>query len=170
MTRNNKPDRGRSSDELWADFDRADREAGVEIDVTAELPENRDELVRMVGTYLYSKFDCQVVLDNDGDYVVQHMGQKVWISVRPDAPVVMIFARVAHDVYSRRSTEVELGILNRRHIGNKWSLTERNIWQEISMVALPFVPFQFSMTLDTFLEAMTSTCDDLAYRTGAKVA
>lgn len=38
------------------------------------------------------------------------------------------------------------------------------------MVALPFVPLHLSVLIDRFLQTMTSTRDDLAYRTGAKVA
>jgi len=79
-------------------------------------------------------------------------------------------ARVAHGVYSRRSTEVELGILNRKHSLTRWVLDDRGIWQCSTLVALPFAPVQLMLLLDKFFDAMASTRDDLAYRTGAQVA
>jgi hypothetical protein len=50
-----------------------------------------------------------------------------------------------------------------------WAEFERT-GRESATVALPFVPFHLSTLLDNFLKAMSSTRDDLAYRTGAKVA
>ena len=107
---------------------------------------------------------------DDRDFVLHHMGQPVWIRVHADFPAITIMARVGHGVYSRRATEVELGILNRTATFSRWSLAGRDVWQETAMVALPFVPLHLSVLIDRFLQTMTSTRDDLAYRTGAKVA
>ncbi len=170
MTKDNYPAQDRGSDDLWADFDRASREVSSGVEISVQLPADRDELLKFVRAMLQDKFGRQPFVDEDGDFLVDHLGQKVWVSVRRDNPVVMVFARVARGVYSRRATEVELGILNRQHLGVKWTLVERDVWLESSAVALPFVSFQLSMLLDNFFEALSSTRDDLAYRTGAKVA
>jgi hypothetical protein len=51
-----------------------------------------------------------------------------------------------------------------------WILRDRTVWQTLMLPGLPFVPSHLDAMLDLFLEAMTSTRDDLAYRTGAKLA
>lgn len=119
---------------------------------------------------LREKYESEPVLDEDGDFVLQHLGQPVWVRVRGDQPAVEIVARVAHDVYSRRRTAVEIGLLNRDSVWVQWVLVERMVWQRLMLPGLPFVPAHLDAMLDGFLEVMTSTRDDLAYRVGAKVA
>lgn len=156
------------SDQLWKEFDA--EHATIDTSELAQLSTNRDELVRLVGDALAEKFGERPDLDDDGDFVLHHMGQRVWVRVHTDFPAIVILARVGHGVYSRRATEVELGILNRRAAFGHWSLTGREMWQESTMVALPFVALHLSVLIDHFLQTMTSTRDDLVYRTGAKVA
>jgi len=146
-----RPDR--DSDKLWEEFD-AERTT-VDTGELAQLSTNRDELIRLVGDALTEKFGERPAVDDDRDFVLHHMGQPVWIRVHADFPAITIMARVGHGVYSRRATEVELGILNRTATFSRWSL---------------FVPLHLSVLIDRFLQTMTSTRDDLAYRTGAKVA
>ena len=161
-----RPDR--DSDKLWEEFD-AERTT-VDTGELAQLSTNRDELIRLVGDALTEKFGERPAVDDDRDFVLHHMGQPVWIRVHADFPAITIMARVGHGVYSRRATEVELGILNRTATFSRWSLAGRDVWQETAMVALPFVPLHLSVLIDRFLQTMTSPRDDLAYRTGAKVA
>lgn len=133
-------------------------------------PTDRDDLLRIVESLLREKYEGEPFIDEDGDFVLHHLGQPVWVRVRTDQPAVEIMARVAHDVRSRRTTAVEIGLLNRDSLWVGWELRDRSVWQTFVLPAFPFVPSHLNEMLDIFLEAMTSTRDDLAYRTGAKVA
>ncbi|MGB3886199.1 T3SS (YopN, CesT) and YbjN peptide-binding chaperone 1 [Gordonia sp. (in: high G+C Gram-positive bacteria)] len=166
MTQDKNFERDGSSDALWADFQAADRKS----EAAAHHPRNRDHLIGLVKDTLRDKFGQQPLVGDDGDCVLDHLGQKVWVRVLPDAPLIVAFSRVAHGVYSRRATEVELGILNRRSVVTKWTLVNRSIWLESAMICTPFAPQHLSLLLDQFFSTMTSTRDDLAYRTGSEVA
>lgn len=135
----------------------------------AVTPADRDELVDLVRQTLAHKYDDEPEVDDDGDFVLEHLGQLSWIRVRHDTPTVEIMARVAHDVRSRRATAVEVGLLNRDHPWVRWVLRDRTIWQTVVVPGLPIVPQHLDDLLDVFFAAMTSTRDDLALRTRAKV-
>ncbi len=133
-------------------------------------PVDRDDLLHIVESLLREKYEGEPTTDADGDFVLHHLGQPVWVRVRGDQPAVEIMARVAHDVHSRRATAVEIGLLNRDNLWVRWTLRDRTVWQTLVLPGFPFVPSHMDAMLDLFLEAMASTRDDLAYRTGAKVA
>lgn len=133
-------------------------------------PTDRDHLIRIVESLLRAKYQEEPAVDEDGDFVLHHLGQPVWVRVRGDQPAVEIMARVAHGVHSRRATAVEIGLLNRDNLWAHWTLRDRTVWQSLVLPGLPFVPSHLDAMLDIFFAAMTSTRDDLAYRTGAKVA
>ena len=157
------------ADDLWREFNNTARDGAQAPAAVVRIAEDCQELKRFVGEALEEKFGAMPDLDDDGDFVLSHMGQAVWVRSHPNSPAISISARVAHGVYSRRASEVEIGILNRRGYFVKWSLRERDIWQEIDMVAIPFVPNHLSNLIDVFFGAMSANRDDLAYRTGAKV-
>lgn len=133
-------------------------------------PSDRDELLGLVSAVLREKYGVDPTVDDDGDFVLHHLGQPVWVRGRTDQPAVEIMARVAHDVHSRRATAVEIGLLNRDNLWVRWTLRERTVWQTLLLPASPFVPSHLDEMLDLYLAAMSETRDDLAYRTGAKVA
>ena len=70
-------------------------------------------------------------VDDDGDVVLMHLEQPVWIRVRPEQPAIEISARVAHDVRSRRATAVELAVLNGDNPWVKWVQRDRTVWQHL---------------------------------------
>lgn len=109
-------------------------------------------------------------IDQDGDVVITHLDQRVWVRVRQDQPAVEIIARVAHGVHSRRATAAEIAVLNRAHMWTIWVLSGREVWMRLPIPALPFVPAHLGTMVDLFLEAMTKTRDDLAFRVGGRVA
>ncbi|MFW6869502.1 T3SS (YopN, CesT) and YbjN peptide-binding chaperone 1 [Nocardioides sp. CPCC 206347] len=137
---------------------------------TAYKPKTREKLVQLVGSVIRDKYDGEPVIDEDGDYVLGHMDQRVWVRVRADQPAIEIMARVVHEVRSRRGTAVEIGILNRDHAWAKWELRERAVWQRLLVPGFPFVPVHLDAMLDVFLTAMTTTRDDLALRVGGRTA
>jgi hypothetical protein len=131
---------------------------------------DHDELVRLVAGLLREKYDEEPTRDDEGDFVLEHLGQHVYVRAREDQPVVQIFARVAHDVASRRSAAVEIALLNRDHTWSKWNLIGRGLFQTLALPATPFVPAHVWAMIDLFLGSMAETRDDLVLRTRAKVA
>jgi len=141
----------------------------------ADLPlalvaEDRDMLVGFVGDLLRAKYDTEPQVDDDGDFVLTHLEQPVWVSVPAEQPAVVVTARVAHGVHSRRTAAVEVGLLNRDQMWSRWTLRDRDVWQTLALPGLPFVPAHLDDMLDLFFAAMSSTRDDLAFRLGARVA
>jgi hypothetical protein len=147
-----------------------DREHQPVLGQLALEPADRDELLAYVASVLREKYEAETTLDEDGDFMLHHLGQPVWVRVRTDQPAVEIMARVAHGVHSRRATAVEIGILNRDSAWVRWDQRDRAVWQTLLLPGIPFVPRHLDTMLDVFLDTMASTRDDLAYRTGAKVA
>ena len=136
----------------------------------ALVPDDRDDLVEMVLMTLDAKYGERPDLDDEGDVVLTHLDQPVWVRARPDQPAVEIFTRVAHAIHSRRATAAELAILNRDNPWVKWTLQDRTVWQHIVIPGLPFAPTHLDAMLDVFLETMAATRDDLAFRIGGRVA
>ena len=134
------------------------------------FPDGRAELVEYVRDTLRRHLHDEPTQDDDQDFVLTHMGQPVWVRVHLQQPAVEIFARVGHDVYSRRHTAVEIGLLNRDRAWVRWVLRERDVWQQLMIPAKPFAPAVLDAMITVFVDAMTETRDDLALRTGAKVA
>lgn len=133
------------------------------------VPTCADELHSMVAEVLAASMERAPEVDTDGDFVLHHLGQPVWVRVHRDQPAVEIMARVAHEVHSRRATAAELSILNRDYIWPTWYLLDRDIWQRVMVPAFPFVPSQLEMLLGAYVEAMSRTRDDLAFRVGGRV-
>lgn len=144
--------------------------AGWATSQVAVVPENHAELVGFIRDVLAEMFDPIPELDDDGDFVIVHRGQPVWVRARKDVPVVEIMARVAHDVRSRRATSVELGLLNRDQAWVKWTLRERSVWQTLLLPGRPFVAEHVRAMLEIFLDALGETRDDLVVRTGGRTA
>ena len=136
----------------------------------ANYPDDADQLVEVVAADLRSWLETAPTVDDDGDFVLEHLGQPVWVRVRKDMPAIEVMARVVHGVRSRRATAVELGLLNRDHAWVKWTLRERDVWQTAMVFAWPFATEHLRHAIATFLEDMTATRDDLALRTGGQVA
>ena len=136
----------------------------------ALVPDDRDDLVEMVLMTLDAKYGGRPDVDDDGDVMLTQLDQPVWVRARAEQPAVEIFARVAHAIHSRRATAAELAVLNRDNPWVKWTLRERTVWQHIVIPAMPFAPTHLDAMLDVFLETMTATRDDLAFRVGGRVA
>ena len=134
----------------------------------AYATESREELIPVVGEVLADLIDDEPEVDDDGDFVIRHMDQVVWVRVLRHQPGVEILARVAHGVRSREQAAVEVGILNRDTGWVVWTLRDRDIWQQALIPAQPFAPLHLKGMLNVFLHAMAANRDDLALRTGAE--
>lgn len=128
---------------------------------------DREVLLDIVEETLAGFYD--VGRDEDDDLFVEHLGQRVWVQVLPDAPAVVINTRVAHGVRSRRQAAVEAGILNRSNAWVWWQVIGRDIVQSATVDTMPFAPHHLLTTMEVFLDAM-KTRDDLALRVGGEVA
>lgn len=137
---------------------------------TVVTPSDHVTLVNLVRMTLHARFGEMPTIDDDGDVVLTHLGQPVWVRVREDQPAVEIMARVAHGVHSRRATAAELSVLNRDHVWTSWVLSGRDVYLRLPIPAYPFVPGHLVAMHDVFLAAMTETRDDLAFRVGGRVA
>lgn len=136
----------------------------------AYATQERDALVALVGVALRERLGHDAPIDADGDFVLEHLEQPVFVRVLPDQPAVRVFARVTHEIRSRRATAVELCLLNRDHLWLKWELVERSAFQTVTVPAQPFVPHHLDRLLDLFLQALSQTRGDLSLRTGGRVA
>lgn len=134
------------------------------------LPSDRDALLSMVTTSLHARLGEAPTVDDDGDFVLSHLDQPVWVRVRQDQPAVEIMARVVHGVRSRRATAAEIALLNRDHLWTTWVLGGRDVWLRLPVPAYPFAPGHLASMLDVFFDAMGKTRDDLAFRVGGRVA
>ena len=143
----------------WTGGPRPDPEVYVET--------GRGVLLDIVEDTLNGFYD--VSRDEDDDLYLEHLGQRVWVQVLPDAPAIVINTRVAHGVRSRRQAAVEVGILNRSNAWVWWQVIGRDIVQSATVDTMPFAPHHLLTTMDVFLDAMT-TRDDLALRVGGEVA
>ena len=79
----------------------------------ATTPRDQAHLVSLVRDTIATIVDGEPHIDGDGDFVITHMGQPVFVRAEADAACVTIFARVAHGVYSRRTAATEIAIVNR---------------------------------------------------------
>lgn len=143
----------------WTGGPRPAPEAYVETD--------REVLLDIVEDALNGVYDVE--RDEDDDLYLEHLGQRVWVQVLPDAPAVVISTRVAHGVRSRRQAAVEVGILNRSNPWIWWQVVGRDVFQTATVEGMPFAPYHLMTTMAVFLKAMQLR-DDLALRVGGEVA
>lgn len=128
---------------------------------------DREALVDLVEDALADVY--AVGRDEDDDVFLDHLGQRVWVQVLPDAAAIQITTRVAHGVNSRRQAAVEVGILNRSDPWIWWQVIGRDVFQTATVESMPFAPHHLMTTMAVFLLAMQIR-DDLALRVGGEVA
>lgn len=136
----------------------------------ATYPDGTDGLASMVGEALRTWFLCEPVVDDDGDFVLTHLDQPVWVRARGDRPSIEVTTCVVHDVSSPPRAAIEIGLLNRDHEDCKWILRDRDVWQTTLIPGWPFVVEHLKAAIALFLNDMTATRDDLVLRTGGRVA
>ena len=129
---------------------------------------DREALVDLVEDALGDVYS--VGRDEDDDVFLDHLGQRVWVRVLPDAPAIEITTRVAHRARSRRQAAVEVGILNRSNPWVWWQVVGHDVFQTATIETMPFAPHHLMTTMAVFLNALTATRDDLALRVGGEVA
>lgn len=127
----------------------------------------RGDLTSLVGELLHGRFD--EVESVDGEFHLRHEGHQVVIRARPDQPAVEIVTRLIHGVRARHIALTEIDILNRDSIWTKFVLRDRDVFMDINVPAMPYAENHLHEMLSVFLEAIDSSRDDLALRTGGRV-
>ncbi len=130
-------------------------------------PDDTVTLDDMVLTHLRDRFGA-VETDEDGDHPIQPGGFGMWVRVAQGQPAINMMAVVLRGVVDRKRTDTELNILNRTCSWVRWSRRGTTVWQELTMLARPFVPEQFDGLLNLFantgLETLPDLCDRIDVR------
>ncbi|WP_158707702.1 T3SS (YopN, CesT) and YbjN peptide-binding chaperone 1 [Janibacter massiliensis] len=124
---------------------------------TADLRARLVDIVREL-------YETEPEVDDDGDVVLHHAGQRVWVGPIGDSLVVRVFARVVHGVYSRRAAATEIAILNRDHSLVRFDLRGRDVWLAVDLPSSPFVPDHLVGALAGVFAAIDRNRADLALR------
>lgn len=136
---------------------------------SAIWPASRDELDDVVLAHLRDHHDADVEPDEDGDFPLSIDDVRLWVKVAADHPTIIVGSPVVAEVRSVQRADTELNVLNRNSLWLRWYRRDRMVWQEMTVVARPFVPGQFDAMLAMFAEACAGTRLDLSDRLGAKV-
>lgn len=132
------------------------------------VPQSRDELHDLVGEVLEARGVESLDVDEDGDWRFGHMGQPVFVRAVEGLVAIEIFARVTHEVRSRRQAALEIAVLGRDVPWVSWRLVGRDIFQSSVVQGEVFVPQHLTRMVGEFLTTMSRTRDDLALRTGGQ--
>jgi hypothetical protein len=134
------------------------------------VPNGPDDLRAPVAAGLHEFLGEAPSVDGDGDFHLTCDSTDVWVRVRQDQPAVEVFARVVHDVRSRRQAAIEANLLNRDQAWTKYVVADRAVFQVLRIPAHPFAPEHLAGMLPVFFESLREVRADLALRTGGRAA
>ena len=135
---------------------------------TAAVPQSRDQLLELVGEALAEVVGHEVARDEDDDFVLDD-GHRAYVRVRGDEPAIETFARVVHDVRSRKGTAVELALLNRDVRWAKFYLADRSVYMMLTLPGSPYSAEHVRSLVPLFQRTLLQVRGDLALRTGGRV-
>jgi len=137
---------------------------------SAIWPTCRSQVEDLVLTHLRDRFGVDLGMDDDGDIALCVDDVRLCVRVADDCPAILLGAAVVGDLRSVQRADVELNVLNRTSTWMRWYRRDRVVWQELALIARPFVPGQFNAMLATFVDACLAARLDLSDRLGAKAA
>jgi len=123
----------------------------------AVMPDDHDELVELVDRTLAVRFGKPPIKDDDGDIPVRSGSALVFVRVKPDAPVVTIFAPLVKGITNRTRAAEMLSDLNRDKPFAKFFLNDDYVIASIQLPCLPFVP----QHLQDMLTLMSKVADEI---------
>jgi hypothetical protein len=135
---------------------------------SAVVPQSRDQLLTLVGEALAEVAGEEVERDQDDDFVLDD-GHRAYVRVRDDEPTIETFARVVHDVRSRKGTAVELALLNRDVRWAKFYLADRSVYMMLTLPGSPYSADHVRSLVPLFQRTLLGVRNDLALRTGGRV-
>lgn len=135
----------------------------------AGRPADRDELTAMVEATLGTRYQPEVIRDDDGDFPIHTGVAPLWVQARPDAPVVRLFSFLVVRVRDKRQAHLEVGILNRRSKLVRFHVDGDVIVAAYDLPAAPFSGEQLLHVLDEVCETVNSIAADTAVRVRGKL-
>jgi hypothetical protein len=135
---------------------------------SAVVPQSRDQLLEQVGEALAEVVGDEVERDEDDDFVLDD-GHRVYVRVRGDEPTIETFARVVHEVRSRKGAAVELALLNRDVRWAKFYLADRSVYMMLTLPGSPYSAEHVRSLVPLFQRTLLQVRGDLALRTGGRV-
>jgi hypothetical protein len=133
------------------------------------MPRDQEHLIGLVRRFLTGFLGHEPIQDDDEDFVIPHDGVPVYVKVRAEEPVIDVFTRLVHDVRPRQAA-VEVALLNRDRRMVKFLLHDREVYQLVSLPAMPFVPAHLRYVLPGFLAMIDDVRVDLAVRANGEPA
>lgn len=146
---------------LPVDDDPAD--ADDELDTAVEVADAED-LRERFAAIVERVTGRPTVVDDDGDLVFHHVGERMHVSFSEDTPTVRMWAWVARGIRSREATAVEIARRNRDEEWTQWILVGRHVQQRTILSAGPFVPRTVQFHLERFLYTFADTRDAITRR------
>lgn len=117
------------------------------------LPDGLPMLTELVEDYLSMRYDGLVARDDDGDFMVEHREQPVWVRVGEDPLQVVLFTRLVTDIVDPQAAAMRVAIDNHGFAANKFALVGDAVWQSATFPARVFAMEVFGEFLDSFLAA-----------------
>lgn len=117
------------------------------------LPDGLPMLTELVEDYLSLRYDGLVTRDDDGDFMVEHRGQPVWVRVGEGPLQVVLFTRVVTGIVDPQVAAMRVAIDNQGFAANKFALVGDGVWQSATFPARVFAMEVFGEFVDSFLAA-----------------
>lgn len=143
-------------------------EEGSAVDVMFGAPDTLRAALAVVRSVVP---DSRARIDDDGDIAFDAPGgHHVWIHLDMPGRKLVLWTCVTRNVHSRRTTAVEVGLLNRDSSVSMWYEHRRAVFQQAFVPVEPFVLPHLEWVLPAFLGQLADTRDDLDYRVGGTAA
>ncbi len=136
----------------------------------AIVPESAEHLQQLVDEALTPVFGHVPVKDEDGDIPVPYNSTLVFVRVYQDEPLIDIFGAVVTDVTDLEAARIEAQILNRDVKFIKFVVSGDHVLAQLQIPSYPFVPQVLRHMLHFMSSALDEIDDDLALRTGGRLA
>lgn len=129
-----------------------------------------DALRPMAARVIREVFDIEPEVDDDGDLRFHIDDTPAWLVFSADGGLVQAWSLVVRGVYSRRSTAVELDILNNKGAWSTWYMSDREVFLRNTLPARPLTADNLDGVLRNFALELRGNRKELAYRLGGTAA
>lgn len=133
-------------------------------------PEGSEDLRTLAAGVVRQVFGVDPETDSDGDLVFPVDGTTAFLMFNGDQSLIQVWSCVVCGVYSRRTTAVELDLLNRKAAWSTWYMSGRDVFLRNTLPARPFAADNLDGVLRNFALELRGNRDELAYRLGGAPA
>jgi hypothetical protein len=134
----------------------------------ASIPDDKEELERLVDETLTPVLGHAPIRDEDGDIGVTTGSAMVFVRVLPDQPIVQLFSELAVAVTEPDRASFEVAVLNRDWRFAKFLLVGDTVQAHVYVPACPFAPDHLRQALAMMCQMADAVDDDLAFRVGGR--